>query len=378
MTEILQKKGTRDLTRRIDLDWLRVFVILMLIPFHAAVMFDLGDDFFVRNGVHSIALANFTDSIGAWGMQLLFFVAGASSWFMLRKYDWKNFINRRVFRLFIPLIAAIVTFMPLMGYYAYRYHGGAALSFLQYYPKFFSIDAKDYSGYLGHLTPGHLWFILFLLVLLLLALPIFNWLKRDRGQQVANRIITFLGKPGALFIVPVIMLLFDGVPEVADRNVVSFFILLIFGFIWMSDSRLQEQIDRQKYAWLTLAIVLGILWTMLQAWGDQQIGFSAGTIVFDLLHDIYILAAILALLGIGHCFLNRPSRAIQYLGPASYPIYIIHLPIVMAIGYYVTQWDMAVWLKYAIITLISFPVVFAVYDVLMRRVPFIGRFFGAK
>ncbi len=55
------------------------------------------------------------------------------------------------------------------------------------------------------------------------------------------------------------------------------------------------------------------------------------------------------LLAFGHVFLNRPGRAVAYLGRASYVLYIIHLPIVVTIGYYVVKWNAGVGLKYAAI-----------------------------
>lgn len=365
-------------TRRFDLDWLRVFVILMLIPFHAAVMFDVGSEFFVKNNEFSAILAHYTDFFGAWGMQLLFFVAGASAWFMLRKYSLKQFFSRRLLRLFVPLIAATLTIVPLMAYYGYRFNAGGDADFLRFYPKFFSFDINDVAGYAGHFTPGHLWFVLFLFVLTLIAMPIFVWFRSERGARVLSRITSFLAKPGAWLLVPVVLNFTDGAPELADRNFVGFFVFLLLGFIWMSDPRLQERADRQKYFRLVVAVLFGIVWNMLQRWGELQAGPSLGATAFDLLHDSYTWVVILALMGTAHSFLDRPTRAISYLGPASYPIYIIHLPVVVAIGYYAVQWPVSLTWKFILITAGSFIGIGLAYDLLIRRVPTIGRLFGAK
>ncbi|MDD5040546.1 MAG: acyltransferase family protein [Patescibacteria group bacterium] len=370
--------NTQENIRRYDLDWLRVGVIAMLVPFHAAVMFDVGGEFFLKNGASSVFLAQFTDFVGAWGMQLLFFVAGASAWFMLRRHTWRQFIARRVLRLLVPLVVAIATVIPVMGYYGYRFATGERISFWRYYPTFFSLDGGDYTGYAGHFSPGHLWFVLFLLVLSLIALPIFMWFKSERGARLLSRVTTVLAKPGALFIVPFFLLLFDGVPDVVDRSAASFFLLLLFGFIWMTDQRLQERVDRQKYFLLAFALILGVVYTMLQAWGERQGGFTLGTIAFDLLHDMYAWTAILAFLALGHAFLNRPTRAVRYLGPASYPAYIIHLPIVISVGYYVIQWDAAVWLKFLVITIASYAGVALAYEFILRRISVLGRLFGVR
>ncbi len=227
--------------RRYDLDWLRVAVIIMLIPFHAAVMFDAGGDFYVRNAVPSRALAGFTDAVGAWGMQLLFFVAGASCWFALRKHRWRRLMGERALRLLLPLVVALLTINPLMGYFGRLFHAGVRESFWAYYPRFFSFSADDFTGYAGHLTPAHLWFVLFLFVLILAASPLFLWLQRPRGRRFTARLAALLSRPGAFLLVPIILLFSDAVPDVAERNVAAFFIFLIAGFVWMAEPRLQEK-----------------------------------------------------------------------------------------------------------------------------------------
>lgn len=364
--------------RRYDLDWLRVAVIIILIPFHAAVMFDPGGDFYVRNAASSRLLAGFTDAVGAWGMQLLFFVAGASCWFALRKHRWRRFVGERALRLILPLAVAILTINPLMGYFGRLFHGGAGASFWAYYPHFFKFSAEDYTGYAGHLTPAHLWFVLFLFVLILAASPLFLWLNRTRGRRFTARLAGLLSKPGAFLLAPVVMLFLDALPDVAERNIFAFLFFLIAGFIWMAEPRLQDSVDRQKYLLLAVSLATGVLFIALQSWSGGREPFTLGSSLFDLLHDTYAWTTTLWLLAFGRAFLNRPGRAVAYLGRASYAIYIIHLPIVVTIGYYVVKWDAGVGLKYAVIVIASLAATWLNYDLLVRRVAVIGRLLGLK
>ncbi|PIY97147.1 MAG: hypothetical protein COY66_01060 [Candidatus Kerfeldbacteria bacterium CG_4_10_14_0_8_um_filter_42_10] len=365
--------------RRYDLDWLRVLVIFMLIPFHVAVIFDLGGEYYLRNSEHSVVLSAFTDSVGAWGMPLLFFVAGASAWFALQKYNAGRFIKERLFRLLLPLVLATVTLAPVLGYFGYLHNVGRSVSFWEYYPTFYSFSPSDITGYQGHFTPAHLWFVLFLLVLTMMALPIFRLLNREKGKRFAGRLAGFFSKPGAMFILPVFTVFFiDGWPELADRNVASFFLYLIIGFLFMAQSRFQETIDRQKYTLLALSVFSGIIFILLQSWGEYQSGITLGSMAYDFLADFYAWVSILTLFAFSRAFLNRPGRAVRYAGPASYPVYLIHMPIVVAIGYYVIQWPAGIFTKYAVIVISSFIATFLVYDLLIRRMPLIRWLMGVK
>ena|SRR5579859_219656 len=71
--------------RRSDIDWLRVVAVLLLIPFHAARIFDVYEPFYAKNAETSWALSYLITFLNVWQMPLLFVLAGASTWFALRK-----------------------------------------------------------------------------------------------------------------------------------------------------------------------------------------------------------------------------------------------------------------------------------------------------
>ncbi|HEX9068989.1 MAG TPA: hypothetical protein VF807_09480, partial [Ktedonobacterales bacterium] len=69
--------GAAALARRYELDWLRAFVVLGLIPIHAAVFFSSAADLFIKNSDTNEIMALLGVFAGSWGMPLLFLVAGA-------------------------------------------------------------------------------------------------------------------------------------------------------------------------------------------------------------------------------------------------------------------------------------------------------------
>jgi len=104
--------------RRHDLDWLRVLGVLLLIPFHVALIFVL-DPFtimYIRDSANSRVLAEVTGFIHMWHMPMLFMISGAATYFALGVRSMGTYIRERFFRLFIPLAFGILTFVPLTIY----------------------------------------------------------------------------------------------------------------------------------------------------------------------------------------------------------------------------------------------------------------------
>ena len=161
--------------RRHDLDWLRVLGVLLLIPFHVALIFVLQPYtiMYIRDVVNSPALTVTTGFIHMWHMPMLFMVSGAATYFALGFRSAGQYIRERFLRLFIPLAFGLLTFIPFTIYIQHS----QVLSLQEGYLGFFHIDFEHLDGMNGSFTPAHLWFILYLFVFSLVGLPIFIWLR---------------------------------------------------------------------------------------------------------------------------------------------------------------------------------------------------------
>src|SRR5581483_9578592 len=84
-----------------------------------------------------------------------------------------------------------------------------------------------------------------------------------------------------------------------------------------------------------------------------------------------IWIATFAALGLALRFMSRFSPTWRYLADASYWLYLIHLPIVMALQVALSQRDWPALVKFAIILLVAIPPMLASYH-LMVRFSFIG------
>ncbi|MHA2075860.1 MAG: acyltransferase family protein [Candidatus Hodarchaeales archaeon] len=98
-------------TRRSDLDIMGPIIVLGLIFFHTARIFDLGE-FYVKNDPTSVVIMLVLAFVALFGMPLLFLIAGMSIWYSLKKRTAKEFTSERFFRLFIPLIVGVFLLVP--------------------------------------------------------------------------------------------------------------------------------------------------------------------------------------------------------------------------------------------------------------------------
>ncbi|NNU15022.1 acyltransferase family protein [Parvularcula sp. ZS-1/3] len=136
--------------------------------------------------------------------------------------------------------------------------------------------------------------------------------------------------------------------------------------------------------------VLGImrrLWplSLVSAIGATAIclyllGFESGTapalegrmrMIFAASYGLALWYWSFGLIGMALSLFNGESRVMRYLADASYWLYIMHLPLVMALQVWVMRWDWPALAKYGFILAVTLAVLLASYQLLVRH-SFIG------
>jgi fucose 4-O-acetylase-like acetyltransferase len=108
--------GGQKKIRRYDLDWLRIAAVLLLIPFHTARVFNPGELFYAKNDQLSEGLQRFIIFVAPWHMSLLFFLAGAASWFALGFRSGGRYASERFKRLLVPFLFGLAVIIPPQQY----------------------------------------------------------------------------------------------------------------------------------------------------------------------------------------------------------------------------------------------------------------------
>jgi glucans biosynthesis protein C len=349
----------RSLQRRYDLDALRVLAVLLLIPFHSARVFDVFDPFYVKDPQTSDGLSwAVVAFLNPWHMPLLFVLAGAATWLALGHRRPKAYAGERTGRLLVPFLFGILLIVPPQGFLAERFRG-SDVSVASFLGDYWTVEG-DLSGYEGSWTPGHLWFIGFLFIFSLVALPLF---ARWRGRQVRARWL--------LFAMPLVLLAANELPAPSDGPQNPFYSLGLFvaGFLLLADERAERAVQRH---WRPLLLAAAATMTTVllvssagidDRWGDGRL-LPAG---FALLEQVNTWIWVLALLGAGRALLGAPVRGLRYAGEASFPFYVLHQTVIVAVAYVVVAWDLAVWQKFATVCLAATALTLLLYEVAVRR-----------
>jgi glucans biosynthesis protein C len=87
---------------------------------------------------------------------------------------------------------------------------------------------------------------------------------------------------------------------------------------------------------------------------------------------------VLTILGFGMKRLNFNKPILSYANEAVLPFYILHHPVLLCVGYFVVQWAIPAALKFAIIDAVSFVIIMALYEFVVRRVNVLRILFGMR
>jgi peptidoglycan/LPS O-acetylase OafA/YrhL len=360
--------------RRHDLDWLRVGAVLLLLPFHSARVFDPFEGFYVHSASTNEPLFwSVIALISIWQMELLFVLAGAASWYAFAHRTAHSYRAERVKRLLVPLLFGLVVIVPIQSYLAIVWRGGNS-SIVRFTAEYWSFQ-REFGGYDGGWTPGHLWFILYLFIYAMVAASLFaRWHARSEPVRWTRWFLLLL---------PLVMFLGDAMPwpEDGPQNLFYSFALFVAGFLLVSDRGFEDALDR---AWRWLAPVAGVLvagqlWLWSSGtWAGWDDG-SAVSALLDLLEMSITWITVLALLSVGRRFLSFENGFLRWANEGAYPIYLLHQSVIIVVAYAVlTAAGMSALLGFVVVTTISLAVTVGLYEFVVKPWNPVRFLFGMK
>lgn len=360
------------------IDWLRVIAVLLLILYHSARIFDIGDPFYAKNtttsGFLTYAVISF---LNQWQIPLLFLLAGSSTWFAFGVRSGRQYAAERFKRILLPFVFGILVIVPIQAYLARFQTPGYTGGYFNFLPDYFNIRG-DLTGYTGLFTPGHLWFNLFLFVFALVALPFFLYLRSERGKKRISGLAALVEKPAGLlwFILP--LLVAGALPDFGGKNPFVYITLFVYGFILVADGRFQATLDRYRSPALILSLITFAGLIVLQIINLPTPKYSWGDILSFLLRTSNTWFWLVAILGFGQRYLNRSNPFLRYAAEGSYPFYILHQTVIVVIGYFVVQGTENIAVKYLLIVALSLAATTLIYDLAVKRTNLTRFLFGMK
>jgi peptidoglycan/LPS O-acetylase OafA/YrhL len=343
--------------RRYDVDWLRTLALGLLIVYHivlcfqswaSAIRFPQNDQ--LLEGVWPAMAA-----LNVWRIPLLFLISGMGVRFAMERRDWKALLIDRTVRIGVPYVFGIVVlnllFAALLPVWGWR---------------------ADFT-----LHFGHLWFLLNIYLYTMWTFGIMISLKDNPENPVFRFLRGVIRHPLGLLLM--------ALPVVIEAQLVNptyfssyvdtlhgwllGFVCFCLGLIFAS---------LQEVFWPAVA---RLRWIALALAGAA---FLVRWLVFELetrsngLTGLESMAWMLAILGFGAVYLNRPSRTLGYLSRAVYPVYIVHLPVQFVIAYFLLPRPLPAAGKLVVMLAGTFGLCFLLYELVLRRVKWIRPLFGMK
>lgn len=362
-----------------DIDWLRVLGMTGIFLFHNARFFN-DEDWHVKNMVDDFGMTVFVAILNQFIMPLFFILSAYAIYYSLKRRTGGEFMRERVTRLLVPLMFGIFTHIILQVYIERVSHGQFTGSFWQFIPQYFN----GFYGFGGSFAwmGLHLWYLLMLFLFSWLMLPLF--IKWKRENTFLNRLSATFAKPGMIFLffipVALIEMLVNqfpdsiGIRSFGGWSPFTYLTIFILGYILVTDDRYRDAIERQRFLSLTLA--LGALFGGFYLVLGMDVSSYAPS--FSWIRGFNTWAWLLTFLGFASRHLNFSNRFLGYANEAVLPFYILHQTVIVTLGFFIADWDIAVFPKFLFMVAVNFAIIMILYEFLVKRVGVLRYLFGMK
>lgn len=375
--------GPESAARLHALDAVRGGALMLGVLFHATLAYLPGPQLWIVDDASaSPELAVLFFTLHVFRMTVFFVLAGLFARMLLHKLGTRGFAANRLKRIAAPLVMfwplVFASIVAVVIWVAVRANGGAIP------------DGEPPPPITAETFPlTHLWFLYALLIFYAGALVLRGFVVaidrsgalRARALDPAVRFVAGPAAPmllaapvfAALYFTPSWMMWF-GIPT-PDHGLMPNMAALAsygvaFGFGWMVSRQLEilQHWAKHWHSNLSLGVFCTIVCLMLVGVTPVLTPAEPG---FDkaLYAGIYALGVwgwTLGLIGLAVRALPRANAAIRYVADASYWIYIVHLPILLALHAAVQPLDLAWFAKYPMVVGLTFATSFVSYELFVR------------
>ncbi|MEM7283826.1 MAG: acyltransferase family protein [Pseudomonadota bacterium] len=320
----------------------------------------------------------------SFAMPAFFVTAGFSTALILHRKGMRGLIKNRVQLIFLPLLAAYLVLSPVTrGAYKFATHVTHTGSIQG------GIDAVLVLDWIRLSKPYHLWFLLSLLIFTVLAIGL-RWAvlngaggKKENLRSLSRSLLTSRWNTTfGIFIVALTMVpayVMYGSDATTWAMQLTLFVFFLGG--WLLYLHRDVLPDLQHHPWrpitiavVTLALAVWSVRARLQTPDDPQLilGLIAGVS-----QSILAVCMTSGLVGLYYARFNQPSALGSYVSDASYWIYLIHYPLLIAVAGALTVTPFPAVVKYLLTVSVVVPIVLLSYQFGVRNTP-VGRLLKSR
>lgn len=333
------------MTRRHDIDALRVIAFALLITYHGGMLYVAEWGWHLKSSHTFEWLQLPMVALNRWRMDLIFLLSGLAIGLFQPERQLGRFALLRTWRLLLPLLFGMVAIVPVQAYCQAVANGVVEPGFGAFMARYLQLQPWPEGGFDGAeygFTWNHLWYLAYLWTYTLVLTALLP-LLRSAPMQTAAR---WLGARHG----PWLVLLPAGLLAVytntllqpfgdAERDLVSdwyrhaeYFTVFLLGYLLARSGAFWAELLRCR-RWLAgLALAGGVVYLSLLMADIEYTQPWLGMV--RALRALYAWSALLAILAWGHHWLNRPFRWLPYATEAVYPWYILHQSATVLLAYW--------------------------------------------
>lgn len=321
--------------REYFLDSIRAWLMLLGIPFHISLIYS-SHMWHVNSAYPSWWLTLFNDAIHAFRMQVFFVISGYFSYMLYLRYPVKRWWTVRVERVGIPMLTAI-PLLTLPQFIMLQYVNARTETWhtLSTYDKFNTLVWELVS---------HLWFLLVLVVLTTLSMWLFRKIKNNAEQLLSDISWAKLSVAFLLFGVvyaAIRRLIFIMYPDILRDALFNFAVMqslfyipfFMLGALAFINPQLKALFLKPSPACMVGSLIAFIAYQLNQYYGSGDAWMYETESVITMLLGVWMVNVVFSL---GYRLLNFQSSRVSYFVNASLFIYLVHHPLTLFFGAWIT------------------------------------------
>lgn len=358
-----------------SLDSLRAVMMILGIVLHSSETYNVGSDgVWTKDPTDTHLFFNYLSSmIHIFRMPIFFTIAGFFGALLYYEKGPISMMRNRLYRIVLPFIVFLLVLNPIV------------LLALDYTATAFGKTVTEISTTITWLPKitYHLWFLYYLILIALAVFVVAYFAKRTpsltrRINSIFLWMMTHRSVAIPLFSILIFIMLVwmwdlwapTPLSFAVDLKVFTFYLFFyLLGWLLFKSKHLLETFMKNDWLFAVIALVIYTSKFILRSYIDD--------VADGALNAIVIWFFFFGIIGLFMRYRNSHSRSWRYISDSSYWVYLVHLPLTVAIPGLIVDLSLPVAGKFLIVMLSTTIVCFATYHYLVRGT-IIGQFLNGR
>ncbi len=333
--------------RFLYMDFARSILMLIGIVYHSAQVYS-SSKWRISCNDTNVVFDYIISFVHSFRMESFYLISGFFSAMLIRKYGHNKFLVNRIARFLIPIFTLGLPLNYLMDLYSANRPSSLA-------------EIVNLNYFFNGSWIGHLWFVANLTIYVILSLYIYKLIP----YKIKNKFYYYL----SFCIIPIFQFLILRIvwrlPEPFDGSSIfifntgllySYLPYFLLGMFLFKNKVFLQHISGNFYELLLILILLLI----------TKNRFNNEYIV-ELLVNINKVALVYLTIGFFYNFFDFNNHYIKNISIASYSIYIVHQPIVVALSYFLVKTNINNFLQFFIVITLTYFLGYAFHFSIVER-----------